>query len=100
MVIALDKSVIKSIFSFKNNLASGFYLHSGLNEISKVGQASHDNRFGIVYSEEQAKGMVAFCEISQIMPVFNEGWEPDHSYETMKWCIQTSDHGIIHLISP
>jgi hypothetical protein len=29
-----------------------------------------------VYSEEQAKGMVAFCEISQIMPVFNEGWAP------------------------
>jgi hypothetical protein len=45
---------------------TGFYLQSGLNKISKVGEASHDNRFGVSYSEEQAKGMVAFCELSQI----------------------------------
>jgi hypothetical protein len=93
LVDELNKSYLKRLMNLPDSI-TGFYLHSGLNEISKVGRASHDNRFGVVYSEKQAKGMVAYCELSQILPVFNEGWEPQHSYETMKWCIQTSDHGI------
>jgi hypothetical protein len=42
-----------------------------------------------VYSEEQAKGMAAFCEASQILPIYNEGWEPDWSTTDDKWFIQT-----------
>jgi hypothetical protein len=33
--------------------------------------------------------MAAFCEVSQILPVFNEGWEPDWDRTTIKHCIQT-----------
>jgi hypothetical protein len=73
---------------------TGFYLQSGLNKISKVDEARHDNRFGVSYSEEQAKGMVAFCELSQILPIFNEGWNPDWNKNYEKWCIKTTNLGI------
>jgi hypothetical protein len=42
-------------------------------------------RFGVAYSEEQAKGIQAFCELSQILPIFNEGWESDFGDGKMKW---------------
>ena len=73
---------------------TGFYLQSGLNKISKVDEARHDNRFGVSYSEEQAKGMVAFCELSQILPIFNQGWNPDWNKNYEKWCIKTTSLGI------
>jgi hypothetical protein len=88
IVDELNKSYLKDTLELPDKI-TGFYLHSGLNEISKVGQASNENRFGIVYSEEQAKGMAAFCEASQILPIYNEGWEPDWSTTDDKWFIQT-----------
>jgi hypothetical protein len=38
--------------------------------------------------------MVAFCELSQILPIFNEGWNPDWSKNYEKWCIKTTNLGI------
>jgi hypothetical protein len=74
---------------------TGFYLHSGLNKITKVGQASQDNQFGVVKTHKQAKGIVAYCELSQILPVFNEGWEPDWDRTTIKHCIQTVEGRLV-----
>jgi hypothetical protein len=72
----------------------GFYLDHDLNKITKVARVAHDERFGVAYSEEQAKGMAAFCELSQILPIFNEGWNPDWSKNYEKWCIKTTNLGI------
>ena len=94
----LNESYLKSLLKLPEKI-TGFYLHSGLNEISKVGQASNENRFGVVYSNEQAKGIAAYCELSQILPVFNEGWKPDWSTteDTIKQCIRTFENGAIQV---
>jgi hypothetical protein len=138
--MAFRKSLIKSIFSFKNNLAfssvlnankrrhskvvnvtsspstkeeynlhydkvldrinfghllklpdlvGGYILDINCNNISKVDAMTHNDRFGIVKTHDQVKGMAAFCTLSQILPVFNEGWEPDWTDGTPKSCIET-----------
>jgi hypothetical protein len=43
------------------------------------GEVREKDRVGVAYSGEQAKGIQAFCELSQILPIFNEGWESDIS---------------------
>jgi hypothetical protein len=89
----LDRIDFGHLLKFPD-LVGGFILDINCNKISEIGAMIHDDRFGIVKTHDQAKGMAAFCTLSQILPIYNEGWEPQHSYETMKWCIQTSDHGI------
>jgi hypothetical protein len=45
--------------------------------------------------ENQVKGMAAFCTLSQILPIFNEGWEPNWDEETIKYRIRTYEDGAI-----
>jgi hypothetical protein len=72
----------------------GFYLDSDSNKITKADRVANYERFGVAYSEEQAKGIQAFCELSQILPIFNEGWNPDWNKNYEKWCIKTTSLGI------
>ena len=67
----------------------GFYLDSETGGIEQTGLAYYKKGgFGVTYSYEQAEGIVAFCELTQILPVFNEGWEPTWKREKdIKWCI-------------
>ena len=81
------------------DLVGGYILDINCNNISKVDAMIHTDRFGIVKTHDQAKGMAAFCTISQILPIFNEGWEPDWSTteDTIKQCIRTFEDGSIHV---
>jgi hypothetical protein len=62
-------------------------------EIAITDLRTDEDRFGIVNTLEQARGMVAFCELSHILPVFNEGWEPNWNEETIKHGIRTFEDG-------
>ncbi|VVM21790.1 hypothetical protein BSPWISOXPB_4310, partial [uncultured Gammaproteobacteria bacterium] len=66
----------------------GFYLDSETGEIEQTGLSYKNGGFGVTYSYEQAEGVVAFCELTQLLPAFNEGWEPEWSYSAgIKWVI-------------
>ena len=89
----LNKSYLKSLLELPDVL-SGYYLDHHCNEIAITDTREQDERFGIANTLEQAKGMVAFCELSHILSIFNYGWEPERSCDIMKWCIQTGDNDI------
>ena len=66
----------------------GFYLDSETGDIEQTGLSYKNGAFGVTYSYEQAKGIVAFCELTQLLPAINEGWKPDWKEEkASKWCI-------------
>lgn len=66
----------------------GFYLDSETGYIEQTGSSYKNGDFGVTYSHDQAKGIVAFCELTQLLPAFNEGWEPVWKEEKdIKWCI-------------
>jgi hypothetical protein len=35
----------------------------------------------VTYTHDQAKGNAALCELSHILPVYNEGWKPEWEVE-------------------
>jgi hypothetical protein len=76
---------------------SGYCLDYESNEIAKVNGMRHDEAFGVVCTHSQAKGIAAFCEVSHILPIFNEGWEPDWDADTIKQCIRTFENGAIQV---
>ena len=84
----LNKSYLKSLLELPDVL-SGYYLDHHCNEIAITDTREQDDRFGIANTLEQAKGMAAFCTLSHILPIFNEGWEPDWTDGTPKSCIET-----------
>ena len=77
------------------DLVGGYILDINCNNISKVDAMTHNDRFGIVKTHDQVKGMAAFCTLSQILPVFNEGWEPDWDKTTIKHCIHTVEGELV-----
>jgi hypothetical protein len=70
---------------------SGYYVSNIVGGIMVSGEVREKYRVGVAYSGEQAKGIQAFCELSQILPIFNEGWESDFGDGKMKWCIKTAE---------
>ena len=70
-------------------MLSGFYLNYSDATISQTDNVFGKYRFGVAHSHYQAKGVAAFCELSQILPNYNQGWEPDWNERSAKWCIQT-----------
>jgi hypothetical protein len=73
---------------------SGYYVSNISGGIMPFSEAGGKYRVGVAYSDKQAKGVAAFCELSQILPIFNEGWEPDWNKNYEKWCIKTTSLGI------
>jgi hypothetical protein len=69
----------------------GFYMNYGTEEISECG--GHLG-YGVVHTHEQCKAMEAFCKLSHVMAVFNQGWKPDWSTSVDKWYIQTVSNEI------
>lgn len=69
----------------------GFYMNYGTEEISECG--GHLG-YGVVHTYEQAKAMEAFCKLSHVLAVFNQGWKPDYSTKKDKWYIQTFNHEV------
>jgi glutamate formiminotransferase len=53
------------------------------------GEVREEYRAGVAYSGEQAKGIAAFCELSHILPIFNEGWESDFGDGKMNYIGRT-----------
>ena len=70
---------------------SGYYVSNIVGGIMVSGEVREEYRAGVAYSGEQAKGLQAFCELSHILPIFNEGWESDFGDGKMKWCIKTAE---------
>jgi hypothetical protein len=50
--------------------------------------------YGVVHTREQCKAMESFCRLSHILPIYNQGWEPDYSTGIDKWHIQTINHEV------
>jgi hypothetical protein len=48
----------------------GFYLDHDSKRILRAETRVEDYRFGVANTLEQAKGMAAFCTLSQILPAF------------------------------
>ena len=70
-----------------NNI-SGFYLsYCDNGEIKRALDVSIKKTNCVTYTHDQAKGISALCELSHILPVFNEGWKPVWEGVDEKWCI-------------
>jgi hypothetical protein len=67
---------------------SGFYLNSNTNTIERTTDVEGDKRAGVACTHDEAVGMVAFSELSQLLRLFNLGWKPNWSKDDEKWCIQ------------
>ena len=92
----LNKSYLKELLKLPDEI-SGYYIDQDAIKVSRAERRTEDGRFGVANTLEQAKGMAAFCTLSQILPVFNEGWEPDWDEETIKHRIRTYEDGAIQV---
>ena len=90
VVDELNKFYKKRLLELPEKL-DGFYLDHDSKRILRAETRVEDYRFGVANTLEQAKGMAAFCTLSQILPAFNEGWESDFGDGKMKWCIKTAE---------
>lgn len=45
------------------------------------------NVVSIFKTEEQCKASIALAQLSQLMKVYNDGWEPDWNLDQIKYCI-------------
>ena len=81
------------------DVVSGYYVDHDRIKVSRAETRVEEYRFGVANTLEQAKGMAAFCALSQILPIFNEGWEPDWltTEDTIKQCIRTFENGAIQV---
>jgi hypothetical protein len=70
-----------------NNI-SGFYLsYCDHGEIKRALDVPATQKNCVTYTHDEAKGISALCQLSHILPVYNEGWKPDWEAEQKKWCI-------------
>lgn len=65
----------------------GYYMHNNSNivEVSKVSPDGLNRN--IFRKESQAKSSLAMAQLSQLMYAWNDGWEPDWTDATNKYCI-------------
>lgn len=64
----------------------GYYIQSN----SRVNQSSvsaTDENTNVFATKEQAEAAVAIAQLSQLMKVYNDGWNPDWNDDEFKYCI-------------
>ena len=77
----------------KLNPISGYYIHSGNSKVeklhNKLNPLTDNNPYHIFATEKQAKSALAMAQLSQLMAVYNDGWEPDFGSMNNRsnWCI-------------
>ena len=76
------------------DVISGFYLNREAGGIDGVSSVCGEDRFGVVDSHDQAKGIAALCELSHILPIYNQGWKPDWSTNKDKWYLQRFNYEV------
>ena len=70
-----------------NNI-SGFYLsYCDHGEIKRALDVPVTQKNCVTYTHDQAKGISALCQLSHILPTYNEGWKPEWDGVDDKWCI-------------
>lgn len=67
-------------------IISGFYLSGGSLTNAWTGNANWDNR-NLFPSKEEAEAMLAMAQLCQLRDAWNEGWKPDFTDNTSKYCI-------------
>jgi uncharacterized pyridoxamine 5'-phosphate oxidase family protein len=67
---------------------NGFYVDARLNiiKVDKYHTSYKDNK-NIFATKEQAKASIAMAQLSQLMKVYNDGWNPDWSEENSDNCV-------------
>jgi phage pi2 protein 07 len=88
---------VKDLLGFPE-VISGYYVSNIVGGIMVSGEVREKDRVGVAYSGEQAKGIQAFCELSQILPIFNEGWNPDWNKNYEKWCFSFKNSSAFFLV--
>lgn len=72
----------------------GYYLDtfSHTHDIKTITENKSKNTFA---TKEQAEASIAMAQLSQLMKVYNDGWEPDWSIYEPKFCIYFMKNDII-----
>ena len=91
--IVFKKSEKKHPMSF-NELGTikGFYISDGSSTKAWTGKlgtsdiADHSNK-NVFPSKEEAEAMLAMSQLCQLRDAWNEGWKPDFTDNTSKYCI-------------
>ena len=66
--------------------ALGYYTDSGSNIMKYCGAPAIPNK-NIFATEEQAEASIALAQLSQLREVYRQGWEPDWTDSSIKYCI-------------
>lgn len=72
----------------------GYYIQSNsrVNRLS-VG-ANHSRNQNVFATKEQAEASIAMAQLSQLMKVYNDGWEPDFNDDKEKYVIFFKNNNI------
>jgi hypothetical protein len=67
----------------------GYYLDSDSNvKDANTGFSTHKRNKNVFANKEQAEASIAMAQLSQLMKVYNDGWEADwNNYNQLKYCI-------------
>lgn len=66
--------------------ALGYYTDSASNIMKYCGAPAIPNK-NIFATEEQAEASIALAQLSQLREVYRQGWEPDWTDSSIKYCI-------------
>jgi hypothetical protein len=64
----------------------GYYIGAMTSIVIKQSKTILENK-NIFATKEQAEVSIAMAQLSQLMKVYNDGWEPDWTDEDFKYCI-------------
>lgn len=91
------KELPKSWEELKN--IGGYYI-SDFSDISFSCCNCENTDRNIFKTKKQAKSALAMAQLSQLMYVYNDGWEPDWSNNYDKYCIEVMNNTfLIHLFT-
>jgi len=87
------KEIPKSWEELEN--IEGYYVSNSCYVFNaKINKIQNSER-NIFATKEQAEASIAMAQLSQLMKVYNDGWEPDWSINDEKYVIYFSENNII-----
>jgi hypothetical protein len=75
---------------------AGYYINTYSKIITEFyGIISNDNR-NVFATEKQAKSALAMAQLSQLMKIYNDGWEPDWNDLSIKYTLSRVGNNIVN----
>ena len=84
---------IKSGYKLANNTTGGYVI-----KLPELLNSSYE-QYSIFKTEKQVQSALAMAQLSQLMAVYNDGWEPNWGDTNYKWSLDRDRNKIVSILS-